>query len=88
MLRESGQTETTMRGYEYTVIPESDEEEGGYTVTMPASPCCITQGDSLEEAVEMAKDAIGLYLEELKERGEPIPVETLPPQTIEVRVDA
>lgn len=47
----------------------SPEPEGGFTVVVPALPGCITYGDSFDEAVEMAKDAIQLCLEELKERG-------------------
>jgi predicted RNase H-like HicB family nuclease len=45
------------------------EEEGGYLVTVPALPGCITQGDDTEEAIEMAKETISLYLEELDERA-------------------
>jgi predicted RNase H-like HicB family nuclease len=40
------------------------EAEGGYMVTVPALPGCITQGDTIDEAIEMAKEAIELYLEE------------------------
>jgi predicted RNase H-like HicB family nuclease len=49
------------------------EEEGGFTVTVPALPGCITYGENVDEAIEMAKEAIQLYLEDLKERGETIP---------------
>jgi predicted RNase H-like HicB family nuclease len=49
------------------------EAEGGFMVTVPALPGCITQGDDIEEAIAMAKEAIELYIEELKERGEDIP---------------
>jgi predicted RNase H-like HicB family nuclease len=49
------------------------EEEGGFTVTVPALPGCITYGENVDEAIDMAKEAIQLYLEELKERGETIP---------------
>jgi len=49
------------------------EEEGGFTVTVPASPGCVTYGENVDEAIDMAKEAIQLYLEELKERGETIP---------------
>jgi antitoxin HicB len=42
-------------------------------VTVPALPGCITQGNDLDEAMAMAKEAIELYIEELKERGEVIP---------------
>ena len=38
------------------------EEDGGYTVTFPDIPGCVTEGDSLEEALRMAKDAMGICL--------------------------
>ncbi len=49
------------------------EEEGGYTVIVPALPGCITYGEDVDEALTMAKEAIELYTEELQDRGEPIP---------------
>jgi predicted RNase H-like HicB family nuclease len=49
------------------------EPEGQYTVIVPALPGCITFGDSIDHAIEMAKEAIQLYIEELQERGEEIP---------------
>jgi antitoxin HicB len=51
------------------------EPEGGYTVIVPALPGCITYGETLDEALFMAKDAITLYLESLSEHGDPIPTE-------------
>jgi antitoxin HicB len=50
--------------------------EGGFTVTVPALPGCITEGDTLEETVARAKEAIEVYIEELKARGEEIPDDT------------
>ena len=50
----------------------SKEDEGGYMVTVPALPSCITQGDTVDEALGMANEAIELYVEELQFRGEPI----------------
>lgn len=41
-----------------------EQDEGGYTVYVPALPGCISQGDSLEEAVKNIKEAILLYLDE------------------------
>jgi predicted RNase H-like HicB family nuclease len=38
-------------------------EEGGYTVTVPALPGCISEGDSLDEALVNIREAIELYLE-------------------------
>lgn len=58
--------------YSYTVLFEP-QLEGGYTVTVPALPGCITEGDTLEEAKAMAKEAIEGYLESLLKDGEPIP---------------
>ena len=37
------------------------EPEGGYTVNVPSLPGCITFGETVEEALEMAKEAILLY---------------------------
>ena len=51
------------------------EPEGGYTVTVPSLPGCTTYGNTIEEAIEMAKEAIELYIESLKEHGEEIPTE-------------
>lgn len=48
-------------------------EEGGYTVTVPSLPGCITEGDTFEEAVEMAKEAIACYIGSLKKHDEPVP---------------
>ncbi len=49
------------------------EPEGGYTVTVPALPGCITYGEDVEEAIKMAEEVIELYIEELQSRGEEIP---------------
>ena len=50
------------------------EPEGGYTVSVPKLPGCITYGASIEEAKLNAEEAIELYIESLKEHGEGIPV--------------
>ena len=42
------------------------EPEGGFTVTVPALPGCVTYGENTEEAVDNAQEAIALYLEELQ----------------------
>lgn len=62
-----------MRRYSTVLIP--DAEEGGYTVRVPKLPGCTTEGDTLDEALENARDAIRLYLEDLEACGEPIPAE-------------
>jgi predicted RNase H-like HicB family nuclease len=51
------------------------EPEGGYTVTVPSLPGCNTFGETIAEAIEMAKEAIELYVESLIAHNEPIPTE-------------
>ena len=58
----------------YTVIFEP-AEEGGYVVSVPALPGCVTEGDTFEEAVDMIKDAIEGYLYVLKKEDQEIPKE-------------
>jgi antitoxin HicB len=73
-----------MQIYRYTVIFEP-AEEGGYVVHVPALNGAATQGETLEEAREMAKDLIAGYLEALAKDGVPAPVEELGPITEPVR---
>ncbi len=42
---------------------------------VPSLPGCVTYGETIEEAIDMAKEAIELYIESLKEHGEVIPTE-------------
>ena len=57
---------------EYEVFLE-EAEEGGYVVTVPALPGCISEGATREEALENIRDAISGYLETLRRHGEPEP---------------
>jgi antitoxin HicB len=49
-------------GYEIILTPE---DEGGYSVSVPELPGCFIQGEAIEQAMEMAKEAISLYLESI-----------------------
>ena len=60
--------------YSYKIFLHN-EPEGGFTVTVPMLPGCITYGEDLNEAISMAREAIELYIEALQERGEDIPDE-------------
>ncbi|MBU7025713.1 MAG: type II toxin-antitoxin system HicB family antitoxin [Theionarchaea archaeon] len=51
------------------------EPEGGYTVIVPSLPGCVTYGDTVEEAIAMAKEAIELYIGSLLDHNEEIPTE-------------
>ncbi len=57
--------------YNYKLLLRK-EPEGGYTVMVPALPGCITYGVNVDESITMAKEAIELYIEELKDHGEPV----------------
>jgi predicted RNase H-like HicB family nuclease len=52
-----------------------EEPEGGYTVVVPSLQGCVTYGKTFEQAEEMAKEAIGLYLKSLAAEGEEAPVD-------------
>jgi len=54
-------------GKSYEVILHPDLEDGGYWVECPALPGCASQGDTIEEALEMIKDAIKGHLEIMAE---------------------
>ena len=60
----------------YKVVLEQDVLEGGYTVTVPGLPGCITEGDTFEEAMANAHEAILGYLEALEKEGLPIPADS------------
>jgi len=64
-----------MKIYNYTVI-FSLLDEGGYDVIVPAIPEICTFGDTIEEAREMAEDAIKCYIESSLELNEPIPMDS------------
>lgn len=70
----------------YTVILTPEPEEGGYSVAVPALPGCFTQGETHDEALEAARDAISLYLADLQASGEPVPEESSPAEVVAVEV--
>ena len=72
-----------MQSLHYTVILER-EEDGGYHAFVPALPGCHTQGDTLEETLENALEAIHAYLDSLKAEGEPAPVEDIIIKPVEI----
>ena len=59
-------------GYQFEAI-FIPQKEGGFTVEVLDLPGCVSEGDTIQEAENNIKEAIGLYLETLKERGLPLP---------------
>lgn len=42
-------------------------DEGGYTVTVPSLPGCISEGDNVDDALANIREAIDLYLEPVED---------------------
>lgn len=61
--------------YNYTAVFEPDKEVGGYSVTIPALPGCVSEGDTFEEALKNIQEAASLYLEVMKDKKEDISTE-------------
>jgi predicted RNase H-like HicB family nuclease len=59
----------TVKGKSYDVILHPDLEDGGFWVECPALSGCASQGETVEEALAMIKDAIEGHLEVEAERG-------------------
>ncbi len=60
----------------YTLIEvpkESDRKGIAFGVMVPCLPGCFSAGDTMEAAIENAQEAITMYIEDLLERGEPVP---------------
>ena len=68
--------------FEVVLIPQA---EGGFTVSVPDLPGVITEGETREEALAMARDAIQLYLSVQREKG--WPVEPVLRERIAVRLE-
>ena len=61
-------------------------EEGGFWVTFPDIPECMTQGDDMQQAYEMAVDALGLSVTSMESEGIMLP-KASEPDTIIVEED-
>jgi len=59
---------------QYTVIVHN-AEEGGYWVEVPLLPGCFSQGETIDEAISSARDAIECHIQGLKDEGQQIPKE-------------
>ena len=66
------------------VILIHDPESGGYTVTVPSLPGCLSEGDTVDEALTNIRDAIELYIEDMIADGEEVPDDVEPVQVMTV----
>ncbi len=67
----------------YTIKLEP-QKEGGYTVTVPVLPGCISEGDTVEEALNNIKDAIEGYLLVMAKHKRKVPIEITNTRSIDV----
>lgn len=58
-----------MKQTDFTIILQ-ETEEGGYIVTCPTLPGLVTEGDTVDEALSMAKEAIAGYIESIEKDGD------------------
>src|SRR3990172_2916048 len=68
-LQKERKYEVTVKGKKYPVILHPDTEDGGFWIECPSLPGCSSQGDTVEEALEMIKDAIEGHLEVEADKG-------------------
>lgn len=58
----------------YTVVLEQ-EKDGGFVVSVPALPGCVSQGDTRAEALNNIREAIALYVQDCRDAGDPVPTD-------------
>ena len=66
-----------MDRYMYPAVFEKGEVKG-YTVSFPNLTGCITEGEDIKEAVHMAREALELFIYDMEEENEEIPVPSDP----------
>ena len=77
--------ESIMIGMKYTITLHQDSN-GGFVASAPALPGCVSQGDTRDEALANIREAVELYLEDLKDAGEPFPAGALH-ETFEIEIE-
>lgn len=64
-----------VKAHSYRVMLTWDADDKMWNVSVPAIPGCFTFGVTVEEAIANAREAILVNVEDMAERGEPIPAE-------------
>jgi antitoxin HicB len=62
--------------YRFTIRPLSDDEGGGYLIEFPDLPGCMSDGETIEEAITNGIDAMRGWIEAMRAEGHPIPAPT------------
>ena len=62
--------------YAHVVAPLSEEDGGGYLITFPDLPGCMSDGANLEEVLANGRDAFSAWMSARAHIGKPIPKPT------------
>ena len=62
--------------YRFTVRPLNEDEGGGYLVEFPDLPGCMADGETIDEAITNAQDAMTCWLQAMRDAGRPTPKPT------------
>lgn len=71
----------------YTVVFEAEPDGSAYNVAVPALPGCYTWGETFEEGMMMAREAIAGHVAALRDLGEEVPVDGTGPIVTVVDVE-
>jgi antitoxin HicB len=63
----------TFKTCPFSVDPLPKEEDGGYVITFPDLPGCMSDGETVEEAIAHGREAFQSWMESLIEDGKPTP---------------
>ena len=66
--------------YRFTIRPLSSEEGGGYLIEFPDLPGCMSDGETVDEAIANGQDAKRCWIEAMREAGRPIPSPSVEPE--------
>ena len=59
--------------YRFTIRPLSEDEGGGYLIEYPDLPGCLSDGETIEEAIANGRDAKAAWIAAMREAGRPVP---------------
>jgi antitoxin HicB len=62
-----------MENYPFEIRPLTEEEGGGWLITFPDLPGCMSDGESIEEAIENGRDAFSCWMWAHLQDGRPLP---------------
>jgi len=70
----------------FTALLYPEPEDGGYSVLVPSLPGCVTQDDTVEEALANAREAIEGHVAVMLAHGEEVLDEVIPPSVVTIEV--